>query len=407
MKQRIIIKRGLPIILFILVAGLITGCDDDKNPADSGIRPEIVWQKSIGGPYCEEAFAITPTIDGGFVIAGMTTSFGNGNGDVYLVKVDSSGDTVWTRTFGTSNSEMGLDVVQTPDGGFAVAGTANQGATINNDYYLIKTYADGTLEWQKTYGDEYNQAFQALALTHDGGYVLVGFIASPEHLSSDVYVIKTNSAGDTVWSATYDGGSYNTDNGNDIIQLEDKGFLIVGDTDYGSNTERDLYVIRIDSLGKMKWEAKVDDGKGTNWAEQLVLNDDGSVATIGWGSYSGGEYDLYMAKIDDTGGAVWQKYHGSKNSDGGEAICRSDDGGYVITGFVGNVPPGTFTSCYIAKTDNAGNRIWSMTSGLGAGNCGSAVLQASDGSFIVAGYTDLPAEVEYQRDFYIAKVKEE
>jgi hypothetical protein len=179
----------------------------------------------------------------GYIIAGYTNSFGAGNSDVYLIKTNSAGDTLWTRTYGGGEDDVGYSVQQTTDGGYVIAGYTNSFGAGNSDVYLIKTDASGDTLWTRTYGSNNNDYGYSVQQTEDGGYVIAGYT----RFYSDVYLIKTDSLGGTLWTRTY--GGVDNDYGYSVQQTTDVGYVIVGLTESFGAGYSDVYLIKTDPDG--------------------------------------------------------------------------------------------------------------------------------------------------------------
>ena len=155
------------------------------------------WTRTYGGTNLDEGNSVQQTSDGGYIVAGSTSSFGAGSRDVYLIKADASGDTQWTRTYGGADNDVGQSVQQTSDGGYIVASwTESFGAGVY-DVYLIKTNASGDTLWTRTYGGPGDDLGQSVRQTSDGGYIVAGSTASFGAGYDDVYLIKTDANGST------------------------------------------------------------------------------------------------------------------------------------------------------------------------------------------------------------------
>ncbi len=150
------------------------------------------WERTYGGTRREYGQSVQQTTDGGYIVAGRTNSFGAGNYDVCLVKTNANGDILWTNTYGGAGDDGGHSVQQTTDGGYIVAGsTGSFGSGIQ--VYLIKTNFSGDTLWTKTYGGSGDEFGSSVQQTTDGGYIVAGAKGSYK-----VYLIKTNSSGDTL-----------------------------------------------------------------------------------------------------------------------------------------------------------------------------------------------------------------
>ena len=230
---------------------IIAGCTLPLNPTPNYgdfyiVRTDSVgdtlWTRTYGGDTTDFCYSVQQTKDGGFVMAGFTLSFGAGQGDVYLVKIDSMGDTLWTKAFGGTNLDEGWSIQQTTDDGFIIAGiTFSFG--IDGDVYLIRTDSSGNTLWTKTYGGtKWDNGFSAKQ-TIDGGFIIVGYTTSFGAGYYDVYIVRTNSLGDTLWTKTVGGDT--TDLGWSVQQTKDGGFIIVGLTESFGVGSTDIYLIRL------------------------------------------------------------------------------------------------------------------------------------------------------------------
>ena len=207
----------------------------------------ILWARSFGEPpYGMGAYDVRQTSDGGFIVAG-SHSF-SGSSVFYLVKTDSVGDTLWTRCYGRLEENHAYSVRQTTDGGYIVLGRTGMEDPYY-DVFLVKTDSVGDTMWTHTYGGPENEWVYSIQQTSDGGYILVGASASFGAYSCSIYMIKTNSAGDTLWTRCYGGEPYKY--AYSILQTSDGGYLLAGkiwlETRYGA------YFVRTDDLGETLW----------------------------------------------------------------------------------------------------------------------------------------------------------
>ncbi|MBL0048485.1 MAG: T9SS type A sorting domain-containing protein [Bacteroidetes bacterium] len=206
------------------------------------------WAKKFDGVSNERASSVQETADGGYIISGYTRSFGAGDDDFYLIKTDSTGNLLFSKTFGGAGSDISNSSLQTADGGFIVLGTTNSFASGTIDVYLVKTDSAGNLMWSKTYGGPGSDFGYRIEQTSDGGFVISGHTNSFGAGSNDALIIKTNSTGSLLWSKTY--GGLQSDYGLSILQTTDKGFILGGTTEsFGAAGGDDVYLIKTDSLG--------------------------------------------------------------------------------------------------------------------------------------------------------------
>ncbi len=213
-------------------------------------QAQQTWIKTYGGKHDDRGYSVQQTTDGGYIIAGYSFSFRDSlYGDVYLIKTNASGDTAWTKTYGGTNVDVGWSVQQTSDGGYIVAGqTASFGAGYT-DVYLIKTNASGDTTWTRTYGATYNDLGYSVQQTSDGGYVISGATDS-YGVGGDVYLVKTNAAGDTLWTRTC--GGTGEERGYSVQQTTDGGYIVAGNT-YIAGRNHDVYIVKTNASGDTLW----------------------------------------------------------------------------------------------------------------------------------------------------------
>ena len=207
--------------------------------------------RTFGGTGDDEAKSVEPTADTGCIIAGYTKSFGAGNADFYIVKINSAFNMQWSKTFGSVQNDYAHSIQPTVDGGYAVAGITNSFGAGNTDMYLIKLNANGDSVWTKTYGYAGSDSLFAMQQTFDKGFVLAGSTNSIGAGLSDMYVVRTDSLGNIIWSKTY-GGS-NADGARSIIELPDHGFFIAGYTQSYGAGGNDFYILRTYCTGDTIW----------------------------------------------------------------------------------------------------------------------------------------------------------
>jgi hypothetical protein len=206
-----------------------------------------VWNKTFGGISNDWEPSMIQTSDGGFILAGFAYS-GSGGADAWLVKTNMSGHVEWNRTFGGESEDRALSVIQTNDGGFAFGGeTASYG--FGSDFWLVKTDTSGQMEWNKTFGGNDWDTASCLIQTTDGGYALAGPTESFGGGSRDFYLVKTNINGQLEWNKTF-GGS-NDEHAYSLVQTSDGGYAIAGWTKSYDAIENDFWLVVTDSTGSL------------------------------------------------------------------------------------------------------------------------------------------------------------
>jgi predicted secreted protein len=255
-----------------------------------------LWNQTYGGTGVETANHVAQTADGGYALAGYTSSFGAGGNDFWLVKTDGNGNMQWNQTYGGTGSEGGIDVLQTGDGGYALTGSTDSFGAGGLDVWLIKTDASGNMQWNKTYGGTAADYGQCLAQSSDGGYVIGGVVSSYGAGSADFWLLKTDGSGNMLWNQTY-GGTGN-DGSTHFIQTADGGYAICG---YAAGSNQDAGLFKTDSAGNLQWNQTYG-GTGTEVAYALLQTSDGGyLLTINTNSFGAGGQDVWLVKTNESG----------------------------------------------------------------------------------------------------------
>jgi hypothetical protein len=393
----------------------------------------IEWQNTIGGSGNNNLYSISQTSDGGYILGGRSdsnisgdkTENSNGVWDYWIVKTDSLGIIQWQNTIGGIGSDCLRSIAQTTDGGYIlggwsqsnISGDKTENSNGQSDYWIVKTDSLGAIQWQNTIGGSGIDNLFSVAQTIDGGYILGGYSASnisgdkTENRNGfyDYWIIKTNSLGDIQWQNTI-GGS-----GDDALysvsQTSDGGYILGGWSDSnisGDKTENsiglfDYWIVKIDSLGDLKWQNTIG-GNGTDNLSSIKQTSDGGYVLGGYSDsnisgdkteISNGQEDYWIVKTDSLGAIQWQNTVGGSYDDELYYIEQTIDGGYILggssssnisgdkteytTGFVAN------NDYWIVKTDNLGVIQWQNTIGGNEFDYLYAITQISSGEYVLAG----------------------
>ena len=223
---------------------------------------DSLWSNTFGGIESEDAYSVQQSSDGGYIIAGETYSYGAGEGDFWLLKTNANGDSLWSNTFGGSDRDYAKSVQQTTDGGYIIAGyTYCYGAGF--DIWLIKTDENGDSLWTRTFGGGLDDEANSVQQTSDGGYIIAGETKSYGSGGYDFWLIKTDENGNEIWNETFGGSG--SEQAQSVQQTSDGGFVIAGyTTSYGAGLS-DVWLIKTDCRRlKMLWSARGEYEKETN-----------------------------------------------------------------------------------------------------------------------------------------------
>ncbi|MHC4633484.1 MAG: hypothetical protein ACYS9C_19735, partial [Planctomycetota bacterium] len=224
------------------------------------------WEKTFGGSGGEWGYSVQQSTDGGYIIAGYTSSYGAGASDVYLIKTEPNGNSQWQKTFGGSEGDQGWSVQQTTDGGYIIAGWTDSYGAGNDDVYIIKTDPNGNSVWHKTFGGSGNDMAYSVQQTSDTGYIITGSTYSYPVGDWDVYLIKTDPNGNSQWQKTFGGSE--SDGGRSGQQTSDGGYIIAGYTWSFGAEMRDVYLIKLCSDGTLSVDFNCN---GTVYYEDLEV----------------------------------------------------------------------------------------------------------------------------------------
>ncbi len=384
---------------------------------------QLTWQRCLGGSSYEMTGSLIQTVDGGYLIGGYTysndgdVSGNHGYSDIWIVKLDASKNKVWQRCLGGSDDDYFTSVVQTSDGGYLINGdtysndenvTGNHG---NGDIWIVKLDSAGNISWQKCLGGTSAERSQSAFQTTDGGYLVSGYTRSTDgnvsgnHGNWDIWEVKLDSAGDMTWQKCLGGTS--TENPKSAIQTTDGGYLVSGYT-YSNDTNvtgnhgyGDIWEVKLDSVGNMTWEKCLGGTSDEEPTTGIIQTTDGGYLVSGY-TYSNDTYvtgnhgyaDIWEVKLDPEGNMTWQKCLGGTSFEYPEYAFQTPDGGYLITGYTysedGNITGNHgFSDIWVVKLDSVGNMTWEKCLGgsmFEEPNAG--VIQTTDGRYLVGGYTE-------------------
>ena len=357
--------------------------------------PDTTWTKIFATSGDDYGEYVEQTSDGGFIIVG-TTDYSGGD-DVFLIKTNSAGDTLWTRTYGTYHYDYATCVHQTNDGGYIIFGETDSYDPNFWEGLIIKTDSNGDTIWTKHLGDFAYYFFQSGVELNGFGYVAVGFTKTGAAEPEDIWLVKTDNNGDTVWTKTFGGSE--RDVPNSIYRTTDGGFIISASTESPSAGEFDVLLIKTDSDGNLSW-SKTYGGIKRDVASDVKQTDDGGYIIAGHTESYGhvNNYnDAWLIRTDSDGDTLWTKTWGSDEHDGAMSVVQTNDGGFVWTGYR---KISTFVQdLWVVKTDADGNTQASKTYGGTFNNIGRCINSKSDGSLIITG--NYYNEITNTRDIWL------
>ena len=388
--------------------------------------PSIDWAKCLGGASIDHASSIQQTTDGGYIICGLTWSndgdvAGNhGQSDIWVVKLNASGNLVWQKCLGGSSFEFGTSIQQTTDGGFIICclTSSNDGDVSgyhgDTDIWVVKLNSTGNILWQKCLGGTLNESKTSIQQTTDGGFIICGNTSSNDgdvagyHGDIDIWVVKLNASGNLVWQKCLGGtsGEYEAS----IQQTTDEGFIICcltwsNDGDVaGNHGQSDIWVVKLNVSGNLVWQkclgGTLFDATNENSIQQTP---DGGYIICGYtysndGDVAGnhGQSDIWVVKLNAFSNLVWQKCFGGTSLDDTHenSIQQTTDGGFIICGVTGSNDGDVSgnhggSDRWMLKLNASGNLVWQKCLG-GTSNdshASSSIQQTTDGGYIICSVT--------------------
>ncbi|MCW4015574.1 MAG: hypothetical protein NWF06_04320 [Candidatus Bathyarchaeota archaeon] len=331
-----------------------------------------MWNQLYGGSEYDFAYSIIETSDGGFAIAGCTGSFGAGGGDFWLIKTDEYGDVEWNRTYGGTGVDCAYSLIETSDGGFALAGVTDSFGAGGNDFWLIKTDFFGNIEWNQTYGGSDSNIAYVLVETSDGGYALAGSSGSPLYFpigvgTTDFWLVKTDAYGNMEWNKTY--GGPEDEVAYSLVETADRGLALGGYTESGGESGH-FWLVKTDVSGTVDWNQTYG-GSKSNYAFSLVATSDGGFALA--------STNFWLIKTDAYGTVEWNYTYGIKYDHIVYSMVETFDGGFALAGGENGF--------WLVKTDAYGNMEWNQTYQRSECDRPYSLIQTSDGGYALVGDT--------------------
>lgn len=384
-------------LIAILSAGVISG---------ASAQVDTLWTQTYGGAGQDGARAMVVLDDGGTLMAGYTYSSGAGDVDAFLVRTGPDGSVLWSRPYGGPGRDFAIDVCATSDGGFVFTGFTTSAGQGKQDLYLVKVDSGGDEVWSRTYGGAEMECGSAVLETADGHLLVSGWTASRGAGGADLYLIKAAAGGDTVWTRTFGGAEW--DRAEALCETDDGCYGICGTT--GSMSEnRDIYLLKVAADGALLWENAYGSLTRPNadFGADVLAAPGGGLVALGYGNdHTVNDAEgLWLFQVDGAGSVEWQQYiTEGQYYEYGLSFCRPVEGtGYLLCGAIKD--PDTQTNdIYLVRTDDLGSKLWSGSFGFERMEWGTAVGAGPNGGFMVAGHTTSHGAGSY--DLFLASLSD-
>ncbi len=344
------------------------------------------FEKHFGANGMDRGIAVQQLANGDFVVVGYSTSFGSGDEDVYLVRADSVGNQLWSRTFGGPGRDDGWDVLALPDGGFTLVGFSNSAGDGDFDIHLLRVDGGGNLLWEKRHGTEGDEYGWSGALLRDGGFVVAGE-TGPKGVygegDRDFYLTRTDSLGRQLWEQSF--GGLRTDRAYSVGVAPDGGFLLYGSTNSRGAGGWDAYLVRTDANGNLEWEKTYGAG-GFDMGHDVHVCTDGGLLLTGYtASFGAAAQDGWLIRTDSNGNELWRETVGGAGDDRLVRGLQTQDGGYAAAGYTQSFGSGGWDS-FLVRVDDQGKTIWTRAFGAERTETAYGIAESADGGIVITGW---------------------
>jgi hypothetical protein len=349
----------------------------------TGNPPALVFSKAYGGYGYDWAGCVAQTPDSGFIFAGQSESFGAGSYDIWVLRLNRQGDTLWSRAYGTSMPDLAYAIIPESDGGCTIAGSGYPGFN-GSDIWFLRLNSNGDTTWTRMYGTGQNDVAYDMRKTSDGGYIVSGQRLSSSPSSGDAWILKLNANGEKQWDSYFGGAG--ADAAQDVEETSDGGFVFVGNYRWDEG-ETDLWLLKTSATGDSLW-AQYHGGPADDIGYAITKGPAGGFVVAGQTKSTGaGGSDLWIMGVDQAGNELWSKTYGGPSDDAAFDICRASDGQYLVTGRTSSFGGGQF-DVWLLKIDAAGDTVWTTTLGGSGWDGGTAGIETKDGGYVIAAQTE-------------------
>ena len=310
------------------------------------------WDEAFGEERTDVARSIIQTKDGGYAVVGSIWTKYVRKRDFWLIKLGENGNKEWEKTFDKNEHDIAYSIIQTKDGGYAIAGGTGKRFWGEVNCWVIKLDAKGNMEWDNDFGGIGWDEIYSIIQTKGGDFIATGSAWSKGAGRGNVYVAKLNKRGNLIWDKTFGGSDY--DESRSIIQTDDGDYTVAGFTVSEDTGDRNVWVIKLDKNGNKVWD-RTFGGTSEDWANSIIQTKDRGYMVAGWTSSMGaGKTDVWIIKLNKRGDLVWDRTFGGSEDDEAHSIIQTEDGGYAVAGWTESKGAGN-SDVWVIKLDKNGD----------------------------------------------------
>lgn len=347
--------------------------------------PDTTWTRTFGVENPEVARQVRQLSDGGFVMAGwLSDRPRRGNIQAMLIRTDEAGNEIWRKDYGDTGDDRAMCVRATSDDGIVFLGYTRSYGAGDYDAWLVKTDSDGNELWSRTFGDSQTQLGKSLQETADGGFALFASHATgePAPYEVDTWFIRTDSEGNEVWRQTYE-GMWPWGTGHTIQETSDGGFvLFLYDAPDIENCEQNVVLLKTDALGNEQFRSVYGCEDHVVYPCSIVeTREGGYMMAIRSRPEDSFVFEGFLMKSDSEGKQLWRKLIGAETESYPRDLLETSDGDLLVTGQ-------RLGDTWLVKTDSEGEKLWEMLIGGDSSDAGWGMVEARDGGVVIAGETE-------------------
>ena len=344
---------------------------------------EKVWEDSFGGRGADGGNDVLGTSDGGYISVGYTNAYGSGKNDVWIIKTDFNGEKQWSRVYGGKLDDYGWGVTESDDGGYVIAGETFSFGSGQSDIYLLKIDSNGNMKWNTTFGGLAEDVAYSVVNSNDGGFIVAAQTKSYGKGGSDGMIVKFDSKGIKQWNRLFGGKGLDYLKSITVDSL--KGYILAGGSRSFNDGDNQGWVLSVNNDGYLRWEKTYGD-VGEDGFNMITRTKDGGFVAVGSSAsfFSKGMKDVIMIKLDSAGQKLWMNLYGGRENDIGNAVNECKDGGFIIAGETTSYGKGK-SDILLIKTDQLGIEKWKTTVGSVGVDIGNSVQELTKGGYIISG----------------------
>jgi len=367
------------------IAGLRSRLAPRRSAAGAAPVPPgagVVWERTVGGPDNDWAYAMTATRDGGVAVAGRQESAA-GREDLWVVRLDAEGEVLWQRNWGGAAIDRARAIIELDDGRLAVAGATSSKGAGDYDVWILLLDAQGELLRDQTFGSPATEWASGLVQMPDGGLAVAAYAQPAPGQPFDFWVLRLDGAGELLWQRSFGGEAI--DWASALAATPEGGLVVVGHTESHGPGQSAKWVLRLDPAGELEW-AQSFGGPGRDYAATVMVNRAGEILVGGPMEVGAGVVDSRLIKLMPDGSVIWDRTFGGVKDDWVRSLLETQDGHYAVAGYTMSQGAGLYDA-WLLLLDQQGELVAERTFGGPANDWARAVVELPDGDLVLAGDT--------------------